>query len=251
MAISLNRPARLPSRAPESPPVPRPRSRPRAAARRCVPEPRAGGQKCLLGGTRIVPRWPAEDRFRPSSGNAGSHRSHRPEGGSKHPEGRRALHQEKLTGDHRHPATLRQDLGWSDPIALPFPLMERPMSDPNAFDRVSPAEDSSWQAGWETEDNYWDENFSSRPYALGPDYYDRFRPALPLRLRVRAASRWVGAGTTPSPTCGRAGSATSTGAQRPPPGTRSRHAVRDAWDRVRRHASASAEPQPQARTGPE
>ena len=34
-----------------------------------------------------------------------------------------------------------------------------------------------WQAAWETEDNYWAENFSSRPYALGPDYYDRFRPA--------------------------------------------------------------------------
>jgi hypothetical protein len=34
-----------------------------------------------------------------------------------------------------------------------------------------------WKAAWETEDNYWEENFSSRPYALGPDYYDRFRPA--------------------------------------------------------------------------
>jgi hypothetical protein len=36
---------------------------------------------------------------------------------------------------------------------------------------------SDWKAAWETEDNYWEENFSSRPYALGPDYYDRFRPA--------------------------------------------------------------------------
>ena len=36
---------------------------------------------------------------------------------------------------------------------------------------------SDWKAAWETEDNYWAENFSSRPYALGPDYYDRFRPA--------------------------------------------------------------------------
>jgi hypothetical protein len=34
-----------------------------------------------------------------------------------------------------------------------------------------------WKAAWETEDNYWEENFSSRPYSLGPDYYDRFRPA--------------------------------------------------------------------------
>jgi hypothetical protein len=30
---------------------------------------------------------------------------------------------------------------------------------------------------WDSEDNYWRENFSSRPYALGPDYYDRYRPA--------------------------------------------------------------------------
>jgi hypothetical protein len=50
------------------------------------------------------------------------------------------------------------------------------MSEPHAFDRVSPAEDPSWRASWETEDNYWHENFTSRPYALGPDYYDRFRP---------------------------------------------------------------------------
>ena len=36
---------------------------------------------------------------------------------------------------------------------------------------------TDWKAAWETEDNYWHENFSSRPYAMGPDYYDRFRPA--------------------------------------------------------------------------
>jgi len=36
---------------------------------------------------------------------------------------------------------------------------------------------TDWKAAWETEDNYWEENFSSRPYALGPDYYDKFRPA--------------------------------------------------------------------------
>ena len=51
------------------------------------------------------------------------------------------------------------------------------MTDPNAFDRVSPAEQPAWEAAWETEDNYWHENFSSRPYSMGPDYYDRFRPA--------------------------------------------------------------------------
>ncbi len=67
------------------------------------------------------------------------------------------------------------------------------MSDPQSFDRANPvpdptppsasatpgdtAADGEWQASWETEDNYWHENFSSRPYALGPDFYDRFRPA--------------------------------------------------------------------------
>jgi hypothetical protein len=40
---------------------------------------------------------------------------------------------------------------------------------------TQPSDD--WRASWETEDNYWHENFSSRPYALGADYYDRFRPA--------------------------------------------------------------------------
>jgi hypothetical protein len=51
-------------------------------------------------------------------------------------------------------------------------------------DDLRPAPDQSgdelgvdWKAAWETEDNYWQENFTSRPYALGPDYYDRFRPA--------------------------------------------------------------------------
>jgi hypothetical protein len=34
-----------------------------------------------------------------------------------------------------------------------------------------------WLAAWQTEDNYWHENFTSRPYAIGPDYYERFRPA--------------------------------------------------------------------------
>lgn len=37
--------------------------------------------------------------------------------------------------------------------------------------------DPTWQAAWETEDNYWHENFTSRPYTIGADYYERFRPA--------------------------------------------------------------------------
>jgi hypothetical protein len=56
-------------------------------------------------------------------------------------------------------------------------MKEGLMSDSNAFDRVSPVADPAWKAAWETEDNYWFENFASRPYAVGPDFYDRFRPA--------------------------------------------------------------------------
>ena len=46
-------------------------------------------------------------------------------------------------------------------------------------DFVDPANPlrTDWLAAWETEDNFWHENFSSRPYSLGPDYYERFRPA--------------------------------------------------------------------------
>jgi hypothetical protein len=64
------------------------------------------------------------------------------------------------------------------------------MSDPNAFDRLSPAEDPTWKASWETEDNYWFENFTSRPYAMGPDFYDRFRPA--YRYGFESAQHHVG-----------------------------------------------------------
>jgi hypothetical protein len=64
------------------------------------------------------------------------------------------------------------------------------MSEPNAFDRVSPANESAWRAAWETEDNYWFENFSSRPYALGADFYDRYRPA--YRYGFESAQHHVG-----------------------------------------------------------
>ena len=47
-----------------------------------------------------------------------------------------------------------------------------------------------WLAAWETEDNYWHENFSSRPYAIGPDYYDRFRPA--YRYGFESATHGLG-----------------------------------------------------------
>lgn len=64
------------------------------------------------------------------------------------------------------------------------------MSDPNAFDRVSPGGDSDWKASWDTEDNFWFENFTSRPYALGPDFYERFRPA--YRYGFESAQHHVG-----------------------------------------------------------
>jgi hypothetical protein len=55
------------------------------------------------------------------------------------------------------------------------------MADREQSQSPEPAPDDelgvNWKAAWETEDNYWEENFSSRPYALGPDYYDQFRPA--------------------------------------------------------------------------
>jgi hypothetical protein len=49
------------------------------------------------------------------------------------------------------------------------------------------AADPTWLAAWETEDNYWHENFSSRPYTIGADYYDRFRPA--YRYGFESATR--------------------------------------------------------------
>ena len=106
------------------------------------------------------------------------------------------------------------------------------MSDPNAFDRASQAGDTDWEAAWETEDNYWHENFSSLPYALGPDYYDRFRPA--FRYGFESGSHHLGrtweeaesdleAGWTRYPRRD----------QQSPTWDQARNAVRDAWDRAR------------------
>lgn len=52
------------------------------------------------------------------------------------------------------------------------------------------ASDPAWVAAWETEDNYWTENFSSRPYTIGSDYYEQFRPA--YRYGVESATRNAG-----------------------------------------------------------
>jgi hypothetical protein len=105
------------------------------------------------------------------------------------------------------------------------------MSDPNAFDRVSPAEDPSWQAAWETEDNYWHENFSSRPYALGADYYDRFRPA--YRYGFESAQHHLGRDWTDAePDLRRGWSSYQHRGEAPGAWEEIRDAVRDAWDRV-------------------
>lgn len=57
-------------------------------------------------------------------------------------------------------------------------------------DAVPPTPERAWEAAWETEDNYWFENFTSRPYAIGPDFYDRYRPA--YRYGFESAQHHVG-----------------------------------------------------------
>ncbi len=105
------------------------------------------------------------------------------------------------------------------------------MSDPNAFDRVSPAEDSNWSASWETEDNYWHENFSSRPYALGPDYYDRFRPG--YRYGFESAQHHLGRGWEEAePDLQRGWETYEHREKSDTTWDEIKHAVRDAWDRV-------------------
>ena len=105
------------------------------------------------------------------------------------------------------------------------------MSDPNAFDRVSPAEDSSWRASWETEDNYWHENFTSRPYAVGPDYYDRYRPG--YRYGFESAQHHMGRDWDEAEPHLREGWNTyEYRGDNPTAWDEIKDAVRDAWDRV-------------------
>jgi hypothetical protein len=88
-----------------------------------------------------------------------------------------------------------------------------------------------WKAAWETEDNYWEENFSSRPYALGPDYYDRFRPAYRYGFesaRDSLGRTWEDA--EPDLRSGWARYQDETGT--PTAWDEIKAAVRDAWDRV-------------------
>ena len=106
------------------------------------------------------------------------------------------------------------------------------MSDPNAFDRVSQAAEPDWEAAWETEDNYWHENFSSRPYALGPDYYDRFRPA--FRYGFQSGSHHLGRSWDDAEADLEAGwERYEHRGEQPSTWDEVKAAVRDAWDRAR------------------
>ncbi len=103
-----------------------------------------------------------------------------------------------------------------------------------------PPVDPTWKAAWETEDNYWFENFTSRPYGIGPDFYDRFRPA--YRYGFESAQHNVGRVWDEAEEDLRQGwdryehrrENTSTWDE-------IREAVRDAWDRVTGGATAEAE----------
>ena len=107
-------------------------------------------------------------------------------------------------------------------------------------DAVPPPADPVWKAAWETEDNYWFENFTSRPYAIGPDFYDRFRPA--YRYGFESAQHHVGRSWDEAEEDLRKGwdryehrrENTSTWEE-------IREAVRDAWDRVAGGTTAGAE----------
>jgi hypothetical protein len=116
------------------------------------------------------------------------------------------------------------------------------MTEPNAFDRVSPARQSDWKAAWETEDNYWFENFTSRPYALGPDFYERFRPAYRYGFesaRHHVGRRWEDA----EPDLQRGWEQYQHRGDSPTAWDEIKAAVRDAWDRVVGSSSSPSEGQ--------
>lgn len=120
------------------------------------------------------------------------------------------------------------------------------MSEPNALDRVSPITDPTWRAAWETEDNYWHENFTSRPYALGPDYYDRFRPG--YRYGFESAQHHMGRSWEDAETDLRRGwESYEHRGEAPSAWEDIKDAVRDAWDRVvgaHKAESERRDPQP-------
>ena len=97
-----------------------------------------------------------------------------------------------------------------------------------------------WKAAWETEDNYWEENFSSRPYALGPDYYDRFRPA--YRYGFESARDSLGRSWDDAEPDLRSGwERYQEESGTPSAWDQIKDAVRDAWDRVASGRTADSE----------
>jgi hypothetical protein len=97
-----------------------------------------------------------------------------------------------------------------------------------------------WKAAWETEDNYWEENFSSRPYALGPDYYDRFRPA--YRYGFESARDSLGRSWDDAEPDLRSGwERYQEESGTPSVWDEIKDAVRDAWDRVATGRTADSE----------
>jgi hypothetical protein len=97
-----------------------------------------------------------------------------------------------------------------------------------------------WKAAWETEDNYWEENFSSRPYALGPDYYDRFRPA--YRYGFESARDSLGRSWDDAEPDLRSGwERYQEESGTPSAWDEIKAAVRDAWDRVANGRTADSE----------
>jgi hypothetical protein len=92
--------------------------------------------------------------------------------------------------------------------------------------------DPSWKAAWETEDNYWFENFTSRPYALGPDWYDRFRPG--FRYGFESARHHMGREWKEAePDLRRGWETYEHRGSDPLPWDDIKDGVRDAWDRGR------------------
>jgi hypothetical protein len=97
-----------------------------------------------------------------------------------------------------------------------------------------------WKAAWETEDNYWEENFSSRPYSLGPDYYDRFRPA--YRYGFESARDSLGRSWDDAEPDLRSGwQRYQEESGTPSAWDEIKAAVRDAWDRVVSGRTADSE----------
>jgi hypothetical protein len=110
-------------------------------------------------------------------------------------------------------------------------------------DELPSEADPNWNAAWETEDNYWFENFTSRPYAMGPDFYDRFRPA--YRYGFESAQHHVGRSWDDAEEDLRTGwDRYEHRQENPSTWDEIKQAVRDAWDRVTGDTAAGAEKRP-------